>query len=220
MDKKDIEIFNRWADKYDDDIKLAEMHNDWLYRNYSKVLEFIMLKIKKYCPQPKKIVDIGAGTGNLLLLASHSGYPIIGVEPSERMRAKIINKGFRGQVIAGDFLHLPFKSSSIDLIVSSYAWHHLTPKQKIISIDSMKRILNKNGIIMIADLMFANQESKDQLLSELRQENNFDVIADIESEYYGDIQSLSNEFRKRGFKFFSKQLTELVWLIEAHLLSK
>ncbi len=219
MNKKDIKIFDRWADRYDEDIKMAERHGDWLYRDYSKVLKVILLKIKKHClPNSRKtIIDIGAGTGNLILMAYDYGYSIIGVEPSERMRAKIKNKGFHGQVIAGDFLNLPFKLSSVDIIVSSYAWHHLTPQKKIKSISEMKRVLKKNGIIIIADLMFASQFEKQKLLSKLRRQKKFDLIADIESEYYGDIETLTVAFNKQGFIFRSKQLTDLVWIIEAQL---
>lgn len=222
MDKNNIEIFNHWADKYDKDIKLAEKHDDWLYRDYSKILITIMSKIKEYCPSKrnKTIIDIGAGTGNLLLMASNAGYSIIGIEPSQKMCARIKNKGFQGQIIAADFLHLSFKSSSIDIIVSSYAWHHLPEKQKIKSIDEMKRVLRRNGVIIIADLMFASQGDKQKMVSKLRREKNLDLIADIESEYYGDIRTLSVEFSKRGFNFGSRQLTELVWLIEARLPEK
>ncbi len=219
MNNKCLKIFDRWAERYDEDIKKAERHGDWLYRDYSKILKTILLKIKKHCMpnSSKTIIDIGAGTGNLLLMAYEHGYSIIGVEPSERMRVKIKNKGFHGQVIAGDFLNLPFKLSSVDIIVSSYAWHHLTPQKKIKSISEMKRVLKKNGIIIIADLMFASQSERQRLLSKLRHQKEFDLIADIESEYYGDIETLAGVFRKQGFIFGSKQLTDLVWIIEAQL---
>ena len=67
--------------------------------------------------------------------------------------------------------------------------------------------------------MFASQSDKQKLISKLKRQKKLDLIADIESEYYGDIQTLSAEFHKRGFSFCSKQLTELVWLIEAQLLN-
>jgi|YelNatPaOPRAMG01_1025707.scaffolds.fasta_scaffold14604_2 ubiquinone/menaquinone biosynthesis C-methylase UbiE len=222
MDKKIIEIFNRWADQYDNDIELAEKENDWLYQNYSKILKIIILKIKKYCsPKDKKIIiDIGAGTGNLLMMASKEGYSIIGVEPSAKMCSKIKNKGICCQIIRGDFLCLPFKFSTVDVIVSSYAWHHLSHQDKLKSIDVMQQILRTNGVIIIADLMFASQRSRQELISKLKQEKKMDLIADIESEHYGDIQMLEVEFRKRGFDFYSHRLTKLVWLIEAQLLTR
>ncbi len=220
MDKDIVKIFNRWAHKYDNDIEIAEKQDDWLYRDYSKIMKTLVTKIKKYCPPDSKktIIDIGAGTGNLLLSASKYGYSIIGIEPSEKMRFCIKNKGFCGQIIAGDFLYLPFKPSTIDIIVSSYAWHHLLPEEKIKSISIMKQVLKRNGVIIIADLMFASERAKQRLLSKLKREKKFNLIADIESEYYGDIQILSAEFSRQGFNFYCRKLTKLVWLIEAQLL--
>lgn len=217
-EKKTIKIFDKWAKNYDKSIRNAEKKNDWLYKGYSSILYSVRDKIKEYLIPNKNtlILDIGTGTGNLLLILQNEGYQVIGVEPSQKMRERLREKIPTVSVITGDFLSLPTTiNASIDGIVSSYAWHHLPYIKKIKSIGKMKQVLKEKGIIVIADLMFASREERKRKIEVYKTKNLRDLIIDINSEYYGHVDALSRGFIKRGFDVESKQLTDLVWLLVA-----
>lgn len=215
--KKIIKFFDKWAENYDKSVQSAEKSNDWLYKGYSWILVSIRDKIKEYLIPNKGtvILDIGTGTGNLLFLLLGEGYQMIGLEPSPKMREKLREKKPTVPVIAGDFLSAPIQNASVDAIVSSYAWHHLPYKKKIKSIGKMKQMLKEKGIIVIADLMFASMKERKRKTEIYKAKNLYDLIEDINSEYYGHVDTLSREFIKSGFKVESKQLTDLVWLLAA-----
>ncbi|MDD2890125.1 MAG: class I SAM-dependent methyltransferase [bacterium] len=215
--KKEFEIFDKWASTYDKSIRIAEKNNDWLYKDYTNILLAIREEVRERLTPRKNtlILDIGSGTGNLIFLMVSAGYKTIGVEPSPKMREEIMKKSQNISVVPGTFLSLPFENNSVDGIVSSYAWHHLSSKEKLKSIGEMRRVLKKNGIIVIADLMFLNPAEKKKTIGVLKSKNLQDVIEDIESEAYGYVNSLFRKFTDLGFKIKSKQLTELVWLLGA-----
>ncbi len=113
----------------------------------------------------------------------------------------------------GTFLDLPVKENSADLIVSSYALHHLTEEEKIKALEKMSRILKNQGKIIIADLMFANQEAEKKIKSKLVNESKSGIITEIEEEYYGYVDVLIEKLAKLGFSSQKKQMTDFVWVV-------
>lgn len=209
--------FDRLASKYDHKIKKAAEQNDWMYRKYSKILH----KILEYSSVNKdkniKAIDIGTGTGNLASLFIKKGVKIIGIEPSKKMRVIARKKIKNTPILEGHFLDIPLKNKSIDLIVSSLAFHHLTELEKTIAITEMKRVLKPKGRIVIADLMFKNKKCKKKIKEELIRKGKQDIIDAINDEYYGFFDNLRKKFTHAGFKFEGEQLTEFVWIFRASL---
>lgn len=219
MKKEDLQIFDRWAQTYDQNVHTAENSSDWMYRHYTEILRAVVNRLKDSHVEKKTgiVIDIGSGTGNLTTELVKEGYCVIGLEPSCKMRQKFKKKLPVAQVVAGEFLSIPLKNTSVDALVSSYAWHHLTGTEKISSIIEMKRVLKPKGLVIIADLMFENEKERKRIISVLKNSNKENIIADIESEYYADVSLLAQHFNLNGFTFESMRLTEFVWLIEAHL---
>ena len=215
MKDKTIEIFDKWAERYDEDVHRAQSKGDLLYENYSLILERLVIEVKEELPLGAIIIDIGSGTGNLLFLLSSRGYYGIGVEPSKNMRKKSKEKYPYLKVVPGDFFCLPFKDKTIDGIVSTYAWHHLNHRGKMKSIKEMKRVLKDEGIILIADLMFQDKVHRKRMLKEFKNQRNYEIIKDIKSEYYGDLKALMHGLGNSGFDCIGERMNRLVWMLKA-----
>jgi putative AdoMet-dependent methyltransferase len=209
--------FNDWAKSYDQDI-VDRTHNEaWIFDQYNSVLD----KVVEYCELSKNnylvVLDIGIGTGNLAARFLQEGLHVIGIDPSKEMRKICKNKYPDLQVRGGDFLNIHLAPRSVDVIVSSYAFHHLTSTQKETSIPKMKRVLKPKGRVVIADLMFKNVLEEERIKLELRESYRTDVIEVIEDEYFGSFDDLSKAFNTEGFSVHGEQLTPFVWILRAML---
>lgn len=204
--------FDRWAHRYDETVKVE----DWMYRDYDKILD----KVVEYADIQNsrvKVLDIGMGTGNLTLRFIRKGLSVIGIEPSEKMREIAQKKCPDLKIYDGHFLDIPLKEQTIDVIVSSFAFHHLTEEDKSQSIIEMKRVLKPGGKIVIADLMFKNKTEETSIKERLRNEGKNDIVEEIEDEYYGLFDELRKKFKQRKFTFKGEQLTKFVWIFCASL---
>lgn len=212
--------FDKWAESYDEDLLARNQQEDWIFEDYHRVLG----KVVEYCELSKNnysiILDIGIGTGNLAAQFLRRGLHVIGIDPSKAMRKACRKKYPELKVKAGDFLHIPLPPKSVDAIVSSYAFHHLTPAQKEKSVHEMKRVLRDNGRIVIADLMFENNDKEKEIKQELRESGRKDVLDVIEDEYFSLFDNLHNWFVNEGFDFWGEQLTPFVWIFSAVLKGK
>lgn len=101
----------------------------WL-PEYEYSLDLISKTIKPYLSSSAKILDLGAGTGNLSrkILESFADCHITLVDFSENMLSEVSNvlAKFKGRykTISGDFFNLEFPEEIYDSIISSFALHH------------------------------------------------------------------------------------------------
>ena len=207
--------FDRWALTYDDDMHKANDADDWMFGGYYHVLD----KIVEYCELEKYenplMLDIGAGTGNLSARFLEKGLTVKAIDPSKKMREICKDKYPNLEVLHGDFLDIPVPPKSSDIIVSSYAFHHLTPDEKEISISLMEKLLKPKGRIVIADLMFKNTTEKKRV--------NLALINSVlgatidEDEHPAIFEDIGQVFQKKGFNFHGEQLTDSVWILCACL---
>ena len=117
----------------------------------------------------------------------------------------------------GDFLDIPLPSKSIDLIVSSYAFHHLTAPEKQKAVDVMKSVLKPGGRIILADLMFKNEIERQRIESTYLEAGRPEVPAEYADEYPGYYDDLESAFNTAGFTVRAEQPTEAVFIICASL---
>ena len=113
------------------------------------------------------------------------------------------------KVRLGEFLKIPYDNKSFDIIISTYAFHHLNDDEKYIAIEEMIRVLKDNGLIIMGDLMFESKEAEEQILKNLSQKQ-IDVIKD---EYYSYIDLLSKEFKKYNKKLEYNRIDEFNYII-------
>lgn len=123
---------------------------------YGKAFREKILKAAKV-KDGENILDVGCGTGSLLILAKQK-FPNIkaaGVDADEKI-LKIFEKktkriGLDIKIIKTGAEEMPFASGSFDLVVSSLVFHHLPTELKKQTMKGIHRVLKPNGRFLLAD---------------------------------------------------------------------
>lgn len=208
---KDRWNFDDWAKTYDISIR-EDIGSLKIYRNYDKILETVYEKSVEDIDKDAnniKVLDIGVGTGNLAEKYLNRGYDIIGIDQSREMLNVAKQKFPNLKVRLGEFLKIPFNNSKFDIIVSTYAFHHLNDSEKNLAIKEIIRVLKDDGRIVIGDLMFENDDIKGKVMKEFTDEQ----IEEIEDEYYSDIHKLEKEFKKYNKTLVKHKIDKLNFVI-------
>ena len=200
--------FNSWAKSYDDDVK-KDNGELKIYKNYELILQSIYDLVEDLNKKNSKILEIGVGTGNLASKFLNSNYDIVGIDQSREMLSVAKEKYPSLKVRLGEFLKIPYDNKSFDIIISTYAFHHLNESEKCIAIEEMIRVLKDNGVIIIGDLMFESKDSEEKILKNLSQKQ----IEIIKDEYYSYIDLLSYEFNKYNKKLEYNRIDKFNYII-------
>ncbi len=134
--------FNKSANEWDTPEKII------LNEKYSETIKSLIPS-----KHPKKVLDLGCGTGLLISNFQNNQSTLIGVDTSVGM-LEVFNKKFAGLSNVKSYLlnleEESFSEGQFDLIISSMAFHHLKkPKQMI---EKLRKLLSTEGVIAIIDL--------------------------------------------------------------------
>lgn len=99
------------------------------------------------------LLDIGAGTGDFLLVAKENGWKTIGFEPSEKAKTIAQKKGVELKSNISDF-----EDHSFDVITMWHVLEHVPDLEN--QIKELKRLLKPNGSIIIAVPNFKSFDAK------------------------------------------------------------
>lgn len=110
------------------------------------------------------VVDLGCGTGQLSLPLASRGSHVLAVDVSPAMVQRLQSEARRLGVTHLEGLAMPIEQlvlppQSVDLIVSSYALHHLRDADKARLVSAAFNWLRPGGRIVIADMMFGRGAS-------------------------------------------------------------
>jgi ubiquinone/menaquinone biosynthesis C-methylase UbiE len=103
------------------------------------------------------ILDVGAGTGSLAILAKkqHPHAEVVGVEPDEQAlniaKRKVETSDVQISLIQAGAERLPFSPASFDVVVSTLVFHHLPTEIKKQALTEIYRVLQDNGSFLLAD---------------------------------------------------------------------
>ncbi|WP_413308602.1 methyltransferase domain-containing protein [Bacillus sp. 1P10SD] len=208
MGREFLDIFEQWADSYDDTVVGHDPEYKDVFLRYEDILKTVAEKSFGH------VVEFGVGTGNLSQKLLAMGLKVTGIEPSSSMR-KIALEKLNGKVdlLDGDFLHFP-KLNAINTLVSTYAFHHLTDEEKAEAVDNYGKLLSKGGRIVFADTMFESEEDYKQQIVKAKHEGFHNLANDLETEYYTTIPYLRNIFEKNSFSVTFTRFNDFVWVME------
>lgn len=209
MGREFLELFEQWADYYDDTVFGSDEEYKAVFTHYNLILEEVVKRSKGH------VVEFGVGTGNLTSKLLAGGFEVTGIEPSPAMR-KIANEKLADsvQVLDGDFIDFP-ELKTIDTFVSTYAFHHLTDEEKEQAIEKYGNKLASGGKIVFADTMYESEEAYKRAINDALSKGFLNLATDLKTEYYTTIPVLRVMLEKNGFQVRFDQCNEFVWILEA-----
>lgn len=202
------------SDHYDERIyKDTKDSQNYIREKYFEVHSEVLRKAD--LKDNDSVLDIGIGTG-LLEEKIKKRVIIYGIDISEKMIARIKKKKIRiTELKYGSFNNIPYKDKMFDVIVSCFAFHHLSDLEKSMSIIEMKRVLREKGRIVIGDFMYPDEKSRKDLIKRFRKEKRKDMIEEMNEENFTNIELLKSELEKTGLKVGFKQVSTISWVIKA-----
>ena len=130
---------------------------------FPKVLDRL---IQLSSPKPSDAcVDLGAGTGFVTTALAPLVSWVVTVDVSSAMAAALTERaaedGLRNvSAEVKDLREFQLPAASVDLVVSSYALHHLSNRDKRVLVAQAARWLRPGGRLVIADMMFGRGASQ------------------------------------------------------------
>ena len=142
--QENISFFNKWAESYDLLLPLKL----WFNHVQRKIIKSIQSNSRA------KILDIGCGTGDALLMFKKKGFiHLNGLDLSSVMLAKARRKLGRKVVLKKSNVEkMPFQKDFFDIVISTEAFHHFPNPQK--ALQEINRIIKPQGRFYLADVNF------------------------------------------------------------------
>jgi ubiquinone/menaquinone biosynthesis C-methylase UbiE len=106
-----------------------------------------------------QVVDLGCGTGQLSLPLADRGARVLAVDVSPPMVQRLEERARERSVTSLECLAAPIENlslpaGSVDLVVTSYALHHLRDADKDRLVAAAYHWLRPGGTLLVADMMF------------------------------------------------------------------
>ena len=131
--------FDRAADYYDATRSLPPEHADHVMQILTTALA-----------GRERCLEIGIGTGRIGLPLHERGIPLVGVDLSPQMLAKLAaNAGGHAPfpIAVADVTRLPFADSSCDAVLASHVFHLIPAWQQ--AVDEVVRVLRPSGTLLV-----------------------------------------------------------------------
>lgn len=147
MTDRDVGRFGRWASTYDE---------DWLQpRFFGPVQEATLRRAALLAPDPRRVLDVGCGTGALLRKVAER-FPradLTGVDPAPCM-VETARKSWHGDrpacFVRAAAEYLPFEDGEFDLVTSTVSFHHWQGQRA--GLHEIGRVLAPGGSVVLADI--------------------------------------------------------------------
>lgn len=111
--------------------------------------------------RPRRVLDLGAGTGKLTESLVGRCEEVVAVEPSEGMRAVLSAKLPTVDVRAGTAEHIPLPDASVEAILVAQAWHWVDP---VPASGEVARVLAGGGVL---GLVWNDRDESDPWIARL-----------------------------------------------------
>ena len=189
--------FDLWSKDYDKTVQLSEESDEYPFAGYKDVLNTVYGEIKS--GDGKTVLDIGFGTGILSKRLYDEGVEIFGVDFSAEMVNTAKEKMPDARLYQFDFtkgLPKELEGQRFDFIITTYAIHHLTDREKVDFIKLLKAHLNPNGKILIGDVAFETKKDMEACAEQAGDEWD-------NEEFYIVAEELKRSFPEMEFKEIS-----------------
>ena len=157
------------------------------------------------------VVDVGIGTGNLSVALPPCAH-LVGVDLSRKMlalaRAKL---GERAALLRKDALAWAHEAGELDVLVSTFALHHLTPAEKGDFLQHALARLRPGGRLAIADLAFESARAGEAMQREWEDHDPWDLRKAVADEFYWDLAEARRTCEGLGLRVTTERFGPLIW---------
>jgi SAM-dependent methyltransferase len=94
--------------------------------------------------RPRRVLDLGAGTGKLTEQLLAAGHEVVSVDPSAEMLAELTRRLPQVEAAVGGAEDLPLPPASVDAVVAGQAAHWFDPAR---SAPELRRVLRPGGVV-------------------------------------------------------------------------
>ncbi|HXP15144.1 MAG TPA: methyltransferase domain-containing protein [Actinomycetes bacterium] len=140
--QRDVARFDQWSERYD---------RSWLQRVFfGPVHAHVIAVANQAVPQPRTVLDVGCGTGRLLqrLAQAYPTAQLAGLDAAPGM-AVVAARRHRIAAVVGVAEHLPFRTRSVQLLVSTISFHHWGDQRR--GLAEVRRVLAPGGHLLLTD---------------------------------------------------------------------
>lgn len=97
----------------------------------------------------RRIADVGCGTGELVRWLRSQGADVVGIECGDAARARAIaaDADHAGDYLDGVGQDLPLSDACADVVVYSYALHHVPTGSMQAALEEVRRVLRPGGVL-------------------------------------------------------------------------
>lgn len=165
------------------------------FEKYAENMKYLQDRIISY--KPKRIFDLGCGTGNLTGGLSQT-FQVIGIDQSEDMLEQLKKKHPNVEPVKKDGLKWLEESAfrKGDLIATSFLLHGIKDKDRIFK--AFFKALRSGAVITIIDYAFENASKQDQFIENLERENHLDLVDFINRKNYLHIDAVKRLCTEEG----------------------
>jgi SAM-dependent methyltransferase len=138
--QRDVARFDQWSERSD---------RSWLQRVFfGPVHAHVIAVANQAVPQPRTVLDVGCGTGRLLqrLAQAYPTAQLAGLDAAPGM-AVVAARRHRIAAVVGVAEHLPFRTRSVQLLVSTISFHHWGDQRR--GLAEVRRVLAPGGHLLL-----------------------------------------------------------------------
>jgi len=177
-----------------------------------RVLDVLAIK------QGDTVIDFGSGTGTFAIEAARRGARVHAIDVSQTMLARAKSKADQEGVPGIEFRNAGFltyehPASSVDSIVTTFAFHHLPDFWKGVSLKRIYRMLKAGGHFYIHDVIIAETDSLENiaLFIDQQKEAGGDFLSEDAEGHFRDEYStydwvMDGLLSRAGFSIISKHI--------------
>ena len=127
-------------------------------RGYDRAVEPFVRSLRQYglktapAREGMRVLEVGCGTGTNLEMYRRLGCEVYGIDLSATMLGAAQNKlGEDATLVLGDASDMPFDDDLFDLAIAMLTLHEMPAKMRDPVLREMKRVIKKQGRILIID---------------------------------------------------------------------
>lgn len=131
---------------YDADVALSDSSGFYESQMSGEFWRRLFGVLSCFCQECEKVLDVGCGAYELMAVRNDEN--TVGTDVCKAALKRLKKFGFSGQIVQADCLHLPFRDSSFDCVLSNQMIEHLFTEEAVQnSIREMQRLSRRVMVV-------------------------------------------------------------------------